>query len=76
MKPTPPEQSYAFTRTSRLEIGYLEWNPQGRRTAVLLHGWPVCVLLIVPIPLIVVAGLVAVVIWAATARARAPERDW
>ena len=26
--------------TSRLEIEYLEWNPQGRRTAVLVHGWP------------------------------------
>ena len=26
--------------TSRLEIEYLEWNPEGRRTAVLVHGWP------------------------------------
>jgi len=26
--------------TSRLDIGYLEWNPEGGRTAVLLHGWP------------------------------------
>jgi pimeloyl-ACP methyl ester carboxylesterase len=31
---------YTFTRTSKLEIGYLEWNPRGRRAAVLLHGWP------------------------------------
>ena len=28
------------TRTSRLEIEYLEWNPTGKRTAVLVHGWP------------------------------------
>ncbi len=27
-------------RTSRLDIEYLEWNPEGRRTAVLVHGWP------------------------------------
>ena len=26
--------------TSCLEIEYLEWNPEGRRTAVLVHGWP------------------------------------
>ena len=34
--------SYAFTRTSRLRVGYLELNPLGRRTAVLVHGWPDC----------------------------------
>jgi pimeloyl-ACP methyl ester carboxylesterase len=34
------EPSYAFARTPKLEIGYLEWNPAGARTAVLLHGWP------------------------------------
>lgn len=28
------------TRSSRLEIEYLEWNPSGKRTAVLVHGWP------------------------------------
>ena len=32
--------SYAFISTSKLKIGYLEWNPGGRRTAVLVHGWP------------------------------------
>jgi len=31
---------YAFTRTSRLEVGYLEWNPDAKRSAILLHGWP------------------------------------
>jgi pimeloyl-ACP methyl ester carboxylesterase len=31
---------YRFVRTTRLEVGYLEWNPQGARTAILLHGWP------------------------------------
>lgn len=31
---------YAFATTPRLAIAYLEWNPRGRRTAVLLHGWP------------------------------------
>lgn len=29
-----------FAITSRLEIAYREWNPEGARTAVLLHGWP------------------------------------
>lgn len=28
------------TLTSRLEIEYLEWNPSGTRTMVLVHGWP------------------------------------
>ena len=27
-------------RTSRLDIEYLEWNPNGKRSVVLLHGWP------------------------------------
>jgi len=31
---------YQRVRTSKLEVGYLEWNPQGRRVAILLHGWP------------------------------------
>ena len=34
--------SYVFTRTSKLRVGYLELNPLGRRTAVLVHGWPDC----------------------------------
>ncbi len=32
--------SYQHVLTERLDIAYLEWNPQGKRTAVLLHGWP------------------------------------
>lgn len=32
--------NYQFTSTERLDIAYLEWNPQGVRTAILLHGWP------------------------------------
>ena len=31
---------YRFVATERLDIAYLEWNPQGSRTAILLHGWP------------------------------------
>ena len=31
---------YAFTRTPKLEVGYLEWNPGCKRCAILLHGWP------------------------------------
>lgn len=31
---------YAFVSTDVLDIAYLEWNPQGARSAVLLHGWP------------------------------------
>ena len=31
---------YAFARTPKLEVGYLERNPEGSRTAILLHGWP------------------------------------
>lgn len=26
--------------TATLEIAYLEWNPQGERVAILVHGWP------------------------------------
>ena len=29
-----------FLDTPLLRIGYREWNPQGRRTMVLTHGWP------------------------------------
>lgn len=32
--------SYQFVQTPALDVGYLEWNPRGARTAVLLHGWP------------------------------------
>jgi pimeloyl-ACP methyl ester carboxylesterase len=32
--------AYHFAATERLDIAYLEWNPMGQRTAVLLHGWP------------------------------------
>lgn len=32
--------AYLTASTPTLDIAYLEWNPQGRRTAVLLHGWP------------------------------------
>ncbi len=31
---------YAFVSADVLDIAYLEWNPQGARSAVLLHGWP------------------------------------
>lgn len=31
---------YHFISTERLDIAYLDWNPQGARTAILLHGWP------------------------------------
>jgi len=33
-------ETYALARAGRLEVGYLEWNAQGSRTALLLHGWP------------------------------------
>lgn len=33
---------YSFVETPCLNIGYLEWNPAGRRTMVLVHGWPDC----------------------------------
>ncbi|WP_233470997.1 alpha/beta fold hydrolase [Paraburkholderia caribensis] len=32
--------TYQFVKTDLLEIGYLEWNPQGPNTSVLVHGWP------------------------------------
>ncbi len=32
--------TYAHARTASLDVAYLEWNPSGRQTAVLLHGWP------------------------------------
>ncbi|MBD3897302.1 alpha/beta hydrolase [Halomonas sp. ML-15] len=32
--------TYRSITTPTLEVGYLEWNPQGQHTAVLLHGWP------------------------------------
>ncbi|MCD7097836.1 alpha/beta hydrolase [Stenotrophomonas sp. MMGLT7] len=32
--------TYQHVATERLDIAYLEWNPQADRTAVLLHGWP------------------------------------
>lgn len=31
---------YQFVQTATLDIGYLEWNPGGERTAILMHGWP------------------------------------
>jgi pimeloyl-ACP methyl ester carboxylesterase len=33
-------KEYAFVRTPKLDVGYLEWNPRGSRTVVLVHGWP------------------------------------
>jgi pimeloyl-ACP methyl ester carboxylesterase len=35
-----PMQDYQVATTERLDIAYLEWNRQGARTAILLHGWP------------------------------------
>jgi pimeloyl-ACP methyl ester carboxylesterase len=32
--------NYQFATTSRLDTAYLEWNPRGPHSAVLLHGWP------------------------------------
>ena len=37
---TTHEALTGSTRTARLEIEYLEWNPAGTRTMVLVHGWP------------------------------------
>ncbi|VVE26449.1 alpha/beta fold hydrolase [Pandoraea anhela] len=31
---------YRFVRTPTLDVGYLEWNPRGTRTVILVHGWP------------------------------------
>ncbi|MEL4887305.1 alpha/beta hydrolase [Pectobacterium betavasculorum] len=33
-------KTYQFASTERLDIAYLEWNPQGDRAAILMHGWP------------------------------------
>jgi pimeloyl-ACP methyl ester carboxylesterase len=33
---------YSTITTAQLDVGYLEWNPTGSRTAVLVHGWPDC----------------------------------
>lgn len=33
-------KEYAFVRTQKVDVGYLEWNPGGSRTVVLVHGWP------------------------------------
>ncbi len=35
---TQPQQN--TVRTTRLDIAYLEWNPAGQQTIVLVHGWP------------------------------------
>lgn len=32
--------SYHRVATSLLDVEYLEWNPKGSHTAVLVHGWP------------------------------------
>ena len=29
-----------YVDTSLLRVGYEEWNPQGSRTIILMHGWP------------------------------------
>ncbi|NIE88442.1 alpha/beta fold hydrolase, partial [Burkholderia sp. Tr-860] len=31
---------WSSVSTATLEIAYLEWNPQGERVAILVHGWP------------------------------------
>lgn len=31
---------YQTVDTALLRIGYVEWNPSGKRSAVLVHGWP------------------------------------
>ncbi|MFJ4064351.1 alpha/beta fold hydrolase [Pseudomonas sp. NPDC089996] len=31
---------YKSVKTAILEVAYLEWNPNGTKTAVLIHGWP------------------------------------
>ncbi len=35
---TQPQQK--TVRTTRLDVAYLEWNPTGQQTIVLVHGWP------------------------------------
>lgn len=32
--------AYSQIRTAVLDIAYLEWNPTGSRSIVLVHGWP------------------------------------
>ena len=29
-----------FVDTSLLRVGYEDLNPQGRKTVILMHGWP------------------------------------
>lgn len=31
---------YKSVKTAILDVGYLEWNPEGSKIAVLIHGWP------------------------------------
>lgn len=38
-----------YTKTPLLEIEYLEWNPEGKKTVVLTHGWPDAPITWVPI---------------------------
>ena len=40
MTPDNTMSTYHHVSIERLDIAYLEWNPQGERTAILLHGWP------------------------------------
>ncbi|QEI05757.1 alpha/beta hydrolase [Pigmentiphaga aceris] len=35
-----PAPNYQYVATNKLDIAYLEWNPTGSQTAILLHGWP------------------------------------
>lgn len=35
-----PIAQHKFVDTTRLSIEYLEWNPDGLNTVVLVHGWP------------------------------------
>jgi pimeloyl-ACP methyl ester carboxylesterase len=37
---TDRRADYQFVSTPLLDIAYLEWNPHGKRAAVLMHGWP------------------------------------
>jgi len=32
--------TYQHALTEHLDIAYLEWNPRGERSAIVLHGWP------------------------------------
>lgn len=31
---------YQSVKTAILDVAYLEWNPNGTKVAVLIHGWP------------------------------------